>query len=635
MNHINVKTYMNRILTILSLLLLCPAIWAQDFPYRYLAPVTISPTDGANCMFFDKEGMMWMGTDAGLKSYDGYLVKTYKSSAFHPGVLPNNSIRSIAEDHEDNLWLGTRNGLVRMNKRTGEFKTFNLPNENQRIIYTLFVSKDGTLWVGTDGGLTYFDAKRETFYTYNEKNAWFINPDGTKARAKDYSVKAIVEDKNGDLYIGTWSAGLMRMKRGSHTFYRYPAFNSYNSAYSLFFDKHHRLWVGTWGFGVVRIDNPYNIKHPTIHQYPYTTSHFDTFYKFVEDPVTQALWACTREGVCYLDEDRPDAEWQCHDKIGSNLLNFNNDIATDGKGNIWLCTQNNGIMQITTSPSPFKVCQLDTSKFHYPINYVYSMLTNDGKWFWLGLNPYGIALYNRETGATYYNKEIPGFESIDIRYLTTSISGIAKRYNGEIWFANNNYGLIVKPAQGQAFLLNHASNPDILREDFANTLFESRDKTMWIGQRSGIGLVYADGKHTLLTMKEGKNDFTRCDVRNIAEDKKGNIWLATDNEGIIRISGNPRHPKSLRYKQYNPTHHNFAIDDATATLEDSRGRLWAISNSGGLFIYNKVEDRFEPKNRDYHLPGDRALAIQEDQQGDLWLTTDKALLHLVWGVKEK
>ena len=99
---------------------------------------------------------------------------------------------------------------------------------------------------------------------------------------------------------------------------------------------------------------------------------------------------------------------------------------------------------------------------------------------------------------------------------------------------------------------------------------------------------------------------------------------ATDIEGIIRISGNARNPKSLKFKQYNPDHHNFAIDNATACLEDSRGRLWAISKSGGLFLYNKVEDRFEQKNHEYHLPGDRVFTIKEDENGNLWLTTDYA-----------
>ena len=616
---------------LIGLICFVSQVKAQNFPFRYLPPITIAPTEEASCMFFDKEGMMWVGTNAGVKSYDGYHVKTYKANAYQPGILPNNTIRSIAEDHQDNLWLGTRNGLVRMNKRTGKFKTFFLPNESQRIIYTLFVSKDGTLWIGTDGGLSYFNSKTETFYTYNNKNTWLIEVDGSKNRISNYSVKAIIEDRNGDLLIGTWSAGLMRFRRGSNTFYRYPQLNDANSAYSLFLDKHNHLWVGTWGYGVVRLDNPQNVRQPGIHQYPYSTNHFDIFYKIVHDPVTKTLWACTREGACYLEKDMPNAEWKGYTSIGNNPLNFNNDIATDGKGNIWLCTQNNGILQVNTQPSLFKLWNLDTSHTHLTINYVYSILTTDGENFWLGLNPYGIALYNRKTGKTLFNQEIPGFAGIPSRVFTTSISDIVRRSNGEIWFALNNYGIIVKPLGKPAYQIMHEKHPSVIREDFVNTFFESGDKTLWIGQRNGLSIVTPDNQSHLITMKEGKKDLTSCDIRQISQDKKGNIWLATDNEGIIRISGNARNPRSLKYKQYNPDHHNFAIDDATACLEDSRGRLWAISNSGGLFLYNKVEDRFEPKNHEYHLPGDCVLTIKEDENGNLWLTTDYALVNIIWG----
>ena len=616
---------------LIGLICFVSQVKAQIFPFRYLPPIIIAPTEEASCMFFDKEGMMWVGTNAGVKSYDGYHVKTYKTNAYQPGILPNNTIRSIAEDHQDNLWLGTRNGLVRMNKRTGKFKTFFLPDESQRIIYTLFVSKDGTLWIGTDGGLSYFNPKTETFYTYHNKNAWLIDENGSRKKMPGYSVKAIIEDRNGDLLIGTWSSGLMRFRRGGNTFYRYPQLNATNSAYSLFLDKHNHLWVGTWGYGVVRLDNPGNVRQPEMHQYPYSTSHFDTFYKIVHDPVTKTLWACTREGACYLEEDMPNAEWKGFTSIGNNPLNFNNDIATDGKGNIWLCTQNNGILQVNTQPSLFKLWNLDTSHTHLTINYVYSILTTDGENFWLGLNPYGIALHNRKTGKTLFNQEIPGFSDIPSRAFTTSISDIAQRSNGEIWIANNNYGVIVKPLGKPAYQITHEKHPSIIQNNFVNTLFESKDKVMWIGQRNGLSIVTPDNQGYRITMKEGKKNLTLCDIRHISQDKQGNIWLATDNEGIIRISGNARNKKTLKFKQYNPDHHNFAIDDATACLEDSKGRLWAISNSGGLFLYNKVEDRFEPKNHEYYLPGDRVLTIKEDERGNLWLTTDYALVNIIWG----
>ena len=247
------------------------------------------------------------------------------------------------------------------------------------------------------------------------------------------------------------------------------------------------------------------------------------------------------------------------------------------------------------------------------------------------MNPYGIALHNRKTGKTLFNQEIPGFSDIPSRAFTTSISDIAQRSNGEIWIANNNYGVIVKPLGKPAYQITHEKHPSIIQDNFVNTLFESKDKVMWIGQRNGLSIVTPNNQGHRITMKEGKKNLTSCDIRHISQDKQGNIWLATDNEGIIRISGNARNKKTLKFKQYNPDHHNFAIDDAIACLEDSRGRLWAISNSGGIFLYNKVEDLFEPKNHEYHLPGDRVLTIKEDENGNLWLTTDYALVNIIWG----
>ncbi len=118
----------------------CIIAKAETFPYRSIASFNISPASESYCMMLDSEGMMWAGTNSGLKSYDGYTVKSYKSNALSPGILPNNDIRSIAEDHEQNLWVGTRNGLVKINRKTGIFKTYFLPTENQRIIYHLFVA---------------------------------------------------------------------------------------------------------------------------------------------------------------------------------------------------------------------------------------------------------------------------------------------------------------------------------------------------------------------------------------------------------------------------------------------------------------------------------------------------------------
>ena len=153
---------------------------------------------------------------------------------------------------------------------------------------------------------------------------------------------------------------------------------------------------------------------------------------------------------------------------------------------------------------------------------------------------------------------------------------------------------------------------------------------MWIGSRNGMSIVYPDNTGYFLTMKEGKNDFSNCDIRNICQDRQGNIWVSTDNEGIIRISGNPKNIRSLKYKQYSPKTQLFAINDAPKCMEDKQGRLWAISNSGGLFLYNKVEDRFEYQNRKIHLPDVQTFSIEGDAFGNIWVALNKALAYITW-----
>ncbi len=619
---VNKIRYVGLLMSFLISSLVCMAFSFRSFP-----PLLLSPSENAFCMMFDHRGVLWIGTNNGLKSYDGYQVRTYRSDAYSPHLLPNNTVRSLAEDKDNRLWVGTRNGLLRLDLRTGAVTTFHLPGEDQRIIYSLYVDPQGQLWVGTDGGLSVFDRKTQRFYTYTNKNSWLVTPEGKRMRMTYYSVKSMVQAPNGDLIIGTWSSDLLRLRRGTHTFLRYPAFNAIHSAYSLCYDHRGRLWVGSWGSGVARVDNPDNVRHPIVKTYPFTTGNFDIFLSIVEDPVTHNLWAATREGICMLNTNDDMAQWQRITNIDGTSLNYSNSIATDLSGNIWVLTQNNGVIQTTFDRTPFRCYDLDMGQQSFPVNFVSSLYTPDGNTFWLGLNPYGIARFDRQTGTTLLNHDIPGFSNIPAGALSTSFSSIVRRSNGDLWFADNNYGIIVKKAQGDAKVLDMSNTP-WMKENFVNTIFESRKHILWIGQRSALSMVLPDGRGFPVTLRQGNRDISNCDIRGISEDRQGNIWLATDNEGIICVvKPDSRHAR-MTVRQYSPQLGNFAVDDATNCLQDRAGRLWAISNSGGLFLYNAADNRFEAKNRDYHFSGDRILAIAQDSKGNLWLTSDRGLIRL-------
>lgn len=109
-------------------------------PYRTVNAFRTSPSDENRRLFFDHFGMLWIGTSSGLKSYDGYDLRTIKSTAANPSVLPHNTVLSITEDRRHNLWIGTRNGVVRMDEDRMSFTTYPPYPRDYRIVTTLYTS---------------------------------------------------------------------------------------------------------------------------------------------------------------------------------------------------------------------------------------------------------------------------------------------------------------------------------------------------------------------------------------------------------------------------------------------------------------------------------------------------------------
>lgn len=582
--------------------------------HQITSPIQISAfdTDEAGCVFLDNDGMMWIGSCSGLISYDGYNFRTYKSDAYSPDILPNNYIMSLTEDHDNNIWIGTRDGLAKMNRQKGTFTTYHLPQANQRIIYTLFTSSNGTVWIGTDGGLTRYDKTKDTFHTYRH--------------TRDYSVKSIAEDKNGTLYIGTWITGLLRLKRGSSRIEQYPQTNGMNSAYKLLIDSKQRLWIGTWGHGIEMMEHPENISSPQVRRFNDTGSDFNIIHDIIEDKTTGTIYTCGRDGISIYDE-KTDTKF-----INSSKYKFCNSMTTDNAGHIYIGTMNDGIVHIYAMPPMYDSWQLEPQAYRN-ISHIETIYTDDGIRLWLGLNPYGIALHDRSTGKTLYDSDIPGFRGDkDFKQaVKAGVPTITKTANGDIWMASRSYGVIVYAKYGKAHIKNRYNSPDFIKDDYVNTLYRQSNGNMWIGQRSAVGIAFPGGGGTVLKMKDGTDDFTNCDVRGITEDSKGNIWIATENEGIIRVSGNPKKPQTMHFRHYHPKNGRLAVGDATTCLEDSHGRLWAISNSSGLFLYNRGKDRFEPKNEEYHIGSGGILTINEDNKGNLWLTNSNAIIKLTFG----
>ena len=151
-----------------------------------------------------------------------------------------------------------------------------------------------------------------------------------------------------------------------------------------------------------------------------------------------------------------------------------------------------------------------------------------------------------------------------------------------------------------------------------------------LATRGGIGVRLADGTdYRFETMNF--NDSLSAGwiyVRDIIKDMDSSVWLATSNLGVIHITGDVRQPSTLKYENYS-FHNRKLITNAVLCIHlDRFGRLWAGTEGGGLYLYNRNKGEFEEKTRAYSIPGDVIVSIEEDKSGNLWLGTISGLVKL-------
>ncbi|MCP4628621.1 MAG: histidine kinase, partial [bacterium] len=124
----------------------------------------------------------------------------------------------IYQDHAGNLWLGTLNGLNRMDRQSEQFVRYQHDPENPQSISddgirAIYEDRAGNLWVGTANGLNKKPAGSERFERY------FYDPQDPNSLSHNM-ISALLEDSAGDLWIGT-DGGLTQMNPQTNTFTRF------------------------------------------------------------------------------------------------------------------------------------------------------------------------------------------------------------------------------------------------------------------------------------------------------------------------------------------------------------------------------------------------------------------------------
>ncbi len=213
----------------------------RDSRFRSIGASEGLSSDATTAIVQDMYGVLWIGTrESGLnrlppKGSGGHTINLTTSNG-----LFSNVILSVAASPNGDLWVGTPDGLNRLQGKTlTSFSSADgLPDD---FIRSLLVAPDNSLWIGTRRGLTHLELGYPTenhFKTFTQSDGLGSDLVGALARTAD-----------GDLWIATLN-GLTRLHKGHLRNYTTADGLSSNVITALEVAPDGMLWIGTQGSGL-------------------------------------------------------------------------------------------------------------------------------------------------------------------------------------------------------------------------------------------------------------------------------------------------------------------------------------------------------------------------------------------------
>jgi ligand-binding sensor domain-containing protein/signal transduction histidine kinase/AraC-like DNA-binding protein len=538
--------------------------------------------------------------------------------------LPSNRVNFLYTDKEQNVWLGTDKGIVRLSAgQSGIYRNIKLPADFEKnIAYTCIAENKNNIWLGTStGDLICYDKSSHRL---------------SRKKVADKRLNAILfsKDKNV-LYLSAASEVVTVNIPGLET--STSSMPGVEGFLSLYEDKSGLLWIEAEAHGVIK----YN---PVAGKFKYFFQNNDANflnrgkeYKIFEDHKGRVWMSMKGGGFGYYNPVKDVIEY-FYNKPGAADHQFSNMITCsyfDPVGILWLSTRDRGIDKILFQDNDFRYQLLTEHTLNKSDNEVRGIYSDQNDCLWLASKSGSLYVYDHGKKVTdiFVNEPAGG---IGLVYT------ILQDTKGAIWLGTKGNGLFKAEPVGHGqpkYRLIHYQNDkndsNSLSSDLVYSLLEDRKGRIWVGTyEHGLNLVIQNGTHTRFA--NANNTFKNYPkgswdkIRHLQEDANGKLWVATTH-GLVIFDpgkGKPDDYQFLRYGKIPGDKNSLGNNDVQYIYRDTRNRMWVATSGGGL---NKVVAlsekglKFRVFTKEDGLPSDYILSIIEDNSGNLWLGTENGI----------
>ena len=442
---------------------------------------------------------------------------------------------------------------------------------SQSTVETIYQDSKGYIWIGTNDGLDRYNGYEFKHYKYDKYDKNSI--------ANNYIVD-IIEDKNGYIWVST-IGGLSRINPDKNEIKNYYSKEdsgnlSNSNLWQLLCTKDNRLIAST-------IDglNVYDKNKDKFTRILYKEGELPSQYIYsLEEDINGHIWVGTDNGLVELDKDLNIVK-SYHDTIGdSDVYN----VYDDSKGNIWVCTLDNGLFKINLDDKSVDNYKNNNSKISIPSNNVRDIISDSEGKLWIATDK-GLCTfdYEREEFITY-NKKLYQSNSL----IDDEIFCLLKDSSGLIWIGTYSGISRFNPNSSFTHFKSDPYDNNSISGNVIHGIYEDDDKTLWIGtNESGVNII--NGESIKHLNKENSNL-----VSDLIEDITGfkNYIFIGTNEGLSVLVKNDKTVKNYTITNYT-TKDGLPSNKIRSLFIDSKGYLWIGTNKGLAILdinNNKIID---------------------------------------------
>ncbi|NUM70768.1 MAG: hypothetical protein HUU43_07960 [Ignavibacteriaceae bacterium] len=614
-------------LLILSLLVfLSGTIYPQDFFSRFK---TYSINDGLSAsrisdIIQDNEGYLWIATSMGVNRFDGEKFKVYKYDRTNINSIFSNNLLSLLEDGQ-NLWLGSSQGITKLNKASGKAINFRIVRRTGNIEQACQVEKitaasdsdKGFLWLGTNMGLFRFNK-----FT-GEYEAFFSGTDDPQQNAV-YFLKAF-----GDKLLVTYNRqGTFVFDTKSAIFTKLIEYDSLNLTghivVGLFKTEKGAFLITPTKIFKTSMDKIFSGKLFLIDQEKVFAEN-ELFSAGTTDTENN-LWVSSRTDGLILYDITTGRVKEAENRIPSSYVVDNNVLFRDRSGIIWIGTNGAGLKCFNPFANRFGLLnQLQNGMIVGSVRGI--SLGGDGSLFIGGYS--GLLEFPEFDLDRKFHEQDVAYKRIS--GITVFVMEEDPSDKNKVWIGTDGQGiyLLDKASQnlsGFSVLLS-AKGMGHLSSKISNHIFGLHFRTpdeLLIGSDSGLVILnFKTGdlqSYNINSRPENKlNDNF---VITVHSDQNGNIWAGTQNAGLYRL----RNGTLVNYQPELNKSASLPSRSIKAVRSDNTGRVW-ICTTAGLCLYNPATDDFKVYNEKNGLTNSYVYGIIEEE-GFFWISTNGGLFIL-------